>query len=921
MVSRAAVLGSVLPAWNPDWPDELRERFPTREAYHAWFLRLLGILGDPVAARRAIEAAKQQGQRIANPYNYPRAFSVNPDESDIRVLREMLRATWSSADIVVADPMAGGGSIPFEAMRMGLRVDAGELNPVAHIVLRSTVEYPALFGEELLHKIRLYGNRWGEMARLRLAPFFPTGDNEQVLAYLWARTVTCPYSGNPVPLSPNWWLRNPKGGSESALVAVRAIADPAEAQCRFEILRGMMARAANPSSGTVRRGVGISPWTNEAIPDDHIKAEAQEGRMGAQLYAVAIQTERGKDFRLPTERDLEAVAQAEEELRRRLPGWELEGLIPREPFPEDATDTRPLQYGMPTWADLFSPRQLLALLTCLECYREVVEEVRWELPDDRADAVLTYLAFVLNKCTNYNSRLCVWHPTRVSMANTFDRHDFSFKWSHGEMNLTAPGMGFDWALEQILDAYRDLARLAGPAAPRLFSRPETREPVRTRVANAADLQDVPAGSVHAVVVDPPYYDNVMYGELSDFFYVWLKRTVGDLYPEAFGTLLTDKDSEAVANPARFKGLRGRRPKDLADQDYQRKMFACFREFRRILRDDGVLTVMFTHKRADAWNALGRALIEAGFVIQSSWPVRTESEHSLHQVKKNAAQSTILLSCRKRAAETSPAWWDDLKGRVRRVAGEKAREYQAAGIGGVDLYLATYGPTLGVLSEAWPVLTGEADPETGELRRLDPEEALRVAREEVVAFRKQSLLGREVRFDPVTDWYLVAWDAFRAVSFPADEARKLALALGLDLESELVRTHRLLAKKQDTVSLLTPAERRGRGRVDPEATGFRTLIDAAHTAMFVFAEDGSPAAGRFLRAQRLDRDATFRELLQGLIRTVPAVKDQQGRYRRPEAEVLEGMRRAFFDDLEPAPVEEPDLVMEQVEMLNEEEDEG
>jgi putative DNA methylase len=171
------------------------------------------------------------------------------------------------------------------------------------------------------------------------------------------------------------------------------------------------------------------------------------------------------------------------------------------------------------------------------------------------------------------------------------------------------------------------------------------------------MPEVPTGSTHAIVVDPPYYANVMYGGLSDFFCVWLKRAVGDLYPEAFTSVITDKDAKAMANPARFKGLSGRRPDELADRDYERKMFACIREFHRVLRDDGVLTVMFTHKRADAWNAVGRALIEAGFEIRASGPVRTESEHSLHQAKRNAAQGTILMVCRKRSPSGGPAWWD------------------------------------------------------------------------------------------------------------------------------------------------------------------------------------------------------------------------------------------------------------------------
>ena len=903
VVSRAAVLGSLLPAWSPDWPHHLLARFPDETVYRQWFVRdLLGIRGDPVAARRAIEKAKETGERLpGGGYGYQRAFTYTPPEEHLQVVRELLSCAWGDTDPVVADPMAGGGSIPFEALRCGLPVLAGELNPVAYVILAATLDYPARFGEDLVRDIERFGEMWAERVQQCLTPYFPVQLHERVFAYLWARTVACPYTGKPVPLSPNWWLRS----KDEPVVAVRLVADDNSESCRFEIVRGRSARASRPERGTVAGGEGVSPWTGDPIPEDYIKTEAQAGRMGAQLYAVAIQTAQGKkDFRLPTEEDLEAVRAAEEELARRLPAWEAKGLVPSEPFPETATDTRPLRYGMRTWADLFSPRQLLALCTYLEAYHEVAAEVRAALPEDRARAVLTYLALVLDKCADYNSTLASWDATRFKVRNTFDRHDFSFKWSFGEMNLIAPGMGFDWAVDQVLDAYLGLAGLAGPPARRLFAAPKPRPPATIRLGNAAHMPEVATGSVHAIVVDPPYYANVMYGELSDFFYVWLKRTVGDLYPETFASVLTDKDAEAVANPARFRGLAGRSPQELADQDYERKMFSCFREFHRVLRDDGVLTVMFTHKRTDAWNALGRALIEAGFEIRASWPVRTEPEHSLHQAKKNAAQSTILMVCRKRAASGDPAWWDEVKGKVREEARRRAGEYEAAGITGVDLYLATYGPTLGVLSRHWPVLTGEVDPETGDPRRLAPEEALQVARQEVIALRKQGLLGRSVRFDPVTDFYLLAWDAFRAATFPADEARKLALALGVDLESSLVRQHRVLSKQGDAVTLQGPQERRTRGRLDPQAETFPTWLDAVHTALLVVEEDGTMAARRFLNDHGLTGDATFRALLQGLIRAIPATRDREGRYLRTEAEALERLRQAVFPDLEPAPVETP-----------------
>ena len=247
--------------------------------------------------------------------------------------------------------------------------------------------------------------------------------------------------------------------------------------------------------------------------------------------------------------------------------------------------------------------------------------------------------------------------------------------------------------------------------------------------------------------------------------------------------------------------------------------------------------MFTHKKVEAWDALGRSLIEGGFEILTSWPVHTESEHSLHQARKAAAASTILLTCRKRSTGADPVWWDDLKGEVRRVARVKAEEYTAGGIQGVDLYIATFGPVLSTISRQWPVLTSEVDPDTGEALRLRPEDALDLARQEVADLRLSGLaLGRPVEFDPVTDWYLLAWDAFRAVAFPYDEARKLAFAAGIDVDDDLRRI-RMVTKKGASVILQEPKARRLK-YADPEAATFERLIDGAHALMNAWGEDGS-----------------------------------------------------------------------------------
>ena len=887
--SRAAVLGSLLPAWSEDWPRPLLDRFPLEKEYREWFKGILGIRGDPVTARQRIRRAMEEGKRIPNPYDGPRAFTLAPDAEQLDILHQLLSHRWGTRAPVVLDPTAGGGSVPFESIRFGLPTRANELNPVASFVLECTLTLPARFGPDLAEDIAYWGEIWASRVKDRLKRYFPRHEGESIHAYLFARTVACPETGKPVPLSPNWWLR--KGRDRAA---ARLIAEPGLDQCRFEITEGDDIDF-DPDAGTVNRGVGRSPWTGATIPGDHIKAEAQAGRMGSQLYAIAAKKGRKLDFRLPDRTDLKALAAAEAELDRVIDRWLLNDVVPDENFPEIASDMRPHYYGMSKWRRFFSPRQLLVMGVAVEELRRLQADLERQLDPDRIAAVGAYLATALDKMLSYNSKGTTWHSGRTTVAPFFARHDFSFKWSYAEMNITVPKLGMDWAVKQITDAYRGIAKLLDPSRQVLFpDRPErAADLVEVHNRDAADLP-LSDRSVQAVVMDPPYYDNVQYAELSDFFYVWLKRTAGHLYPDLFTTELTEKATEAVANPARFVDLDKKNARRLAQADYQAKMTRIFAETHRILADDGVLTVMFNHKKTEAWDTLGLSLIEGGFRIETSWPVHTESEHSLHQAKKAASASTILLACRKRPADGEPAWWDDLAPRVREEVRRSAERFRAEGVEGVDLYISTFGPALSVISRHWPVLTSEVDPDTGQPRPLRPEEALELARREVAELRRGKLSGGSAQFDPITDWYLLAWDSFRAGEFPYDEARKLALALGTDLDRE-IRRLRVVTKKASTVVLSDPVHRRRSGLADPESKSFERLIDAAHALMVSHREDGIRGAQDFLRRTRLAEDSGFRALLQALVKAIPRTRIK-GRFARPEAEDLDSLA-VLFPDLE------------------------
>jgi len=920
LVSRAAILAGILPSWQSDWPRKLKDLFPTEDSYRNWYLRACGILGDPVAGRKLLRMAADQGRKIPNPYNSPRAFSVSPDEAVLETLSDILSHVWGKRTLSVLDPFSGGGSIPFEALRYGFKTYANELNPVASVILRATLDYPFRYGRGLGEELRRYGKQLYSKVQKRLASCFTDVSKQHPhavgAAYIWARTIPCPYTGKPIPLAPNWWLQK---GTQP--VAVEPLFPANAKAATFRIVEGKTATAKiNPDLGTIRRGDAISPWAhNQPIPGIDVKRAAMSGRMGQQLYAVAVKVPGGFEYRPPSDADIAAVHTAEEMLNKLMPAWQMKELVPAIDLPMDTESwthgNTPAQYGAQTFADLFSPRQLLSI--CM--FAEELDSLAGELlsapapQSERNTAILTLLALCLDKAVDYNSRQLVWHPARQVVAHTFQRHEFSFKWSFAEFD--ASRNFYPWVVEQVADAYEGIANLAAGNKSSLLKSASGQQvgpgagetnPLTMLNGSAASMVGVADGTIDHICCDPPYYDNVMYAECSDYFYVWMKRQLSKSYPYLFSTKLTGKDEEAVANHARFADM-GRKKKALALADYERKMAASFREMHRVLRDDGVLTVMFTHKRVDAWDTLATSLVGAGFAVKSSWPVHTESEHSMHQAKKNSAQSTILLSCRKRKDRTKPVWWDDIKGRVRKEARAKAAEFEKVGIRGVDLYIATFGPTLSILSEHWPVLSSEVDAKTGDPKPLRPEVALDLAREEVVKLRKQGLLlGRTVQFDPATDWYLMAWDAFKAETFPGDEARKLAIALGLDLERDVVAGKRLVAKKGNMVDIQKPTARRKRDMVDGDKEAFDCWVDAVHTAMMLQEEDGSAACKTFLNKTGLIKDSTFKACVQAMINAIPRTKSK-GKFVRPEADTLEAMRLAFFDDLVAPAEEEPPKV--------------
>ena len=910
VASRAAILASLLPA------DADRERF----------LHVLGIHGDPVDAKKRIAIADRKGERLgAGAYGYSRAFGYTPSISDKDWLVEN-----SVNGAMILDPTAGGGSVPFESLRLGLATHANDLNPVAALIEYATIDWPAKHGIDVKKAVEALGSEFTARVRESLAEAFPDEpeDDTRPDGYLWARTITCSYCDGLVPLSPNWRLA-PDGTGVKLKPDLGAGPGSQDRICSFEIVNS----AKEQSDGTVARGDGTCPYSDcgRVIGGDEIKRQAQAGQMGEQLFTVVYKErvvrtlksgKRGKDkwvrgYRAPRPED-DNSAEIQARLDEKLPEWEALDMVPSETIPDGNKTTEPQRYGMNIWRDLFSPRQLLCHGTSVEVFREMLDA-------DRADGKLNevrkaaygYLALTLDTLLNYNNRAGRWDNTTGRVRSIFDRHDFAFVWSYAEMAPLVSGVGYDWAIDKTAKCINELVALVrpetnGPGGD-LFqdsgAAEYTSPPITITCKPGDSLDHIEDGSVDAVIMDPPYYDNVMYAELSDFFYVWLKRTAGHVFPELFRRHLTDKDNEAVANPAKFRGQKG--AKALAGRDYQERMASIFAECRRTLKPGGVMTLMFTHKATGAWDALTKGLMEAGFAITASWPINTEAEGSLHIKDKAAAKSTIFLVCRPRADHVQAErdlYWEDVEPRVARAVRERVEAFQDAGIAGVDLYLASFGPALEEFSCHWPLKRGTPRevPEQRRRRRQQvlfeeewdpyaatPEDALDAARREVKRWRLEQLthLKANADLDPATAFFVLAWDAFRAPAFSYDEALMLARAVGADLDGDIVG--RLAEKKGSDIHLWDSARRAAKGTLGP-ADGSRGMIDAVHHAANMARIRTLAAAREMLAGALVEEDPRFIAALEAVLEVLPVSTAWTGISLEGEAESAAGDFEALYN---------------------------
>ncbi|MDB9512843.1 DUF1156 domain-containing protein [Kamptonema animale CS-326] len=850
--SRASVLGSILPA------DVTMKEFEY----------LLGL---------------EPGKEI-------KLYKTPPSSVRIKKVQDLCEKVWGTRTPTILDAFAGGGSIPFEAARYGLNVLASDLNPVAVVTMKAAMEYPLKFGPDLQEDIDKWVKWVGDEAEKRLADFFPSLPGETVQNYLWAHTVVCPSCQSVVPLSPNWWLyKRPEKQNFHKWCAVKPIPNPQDKRVDFELVKGRKGKGATiiynnnnnnnneydpDTTTTISRGVGKCPNCGSVIENDVIMQGAINKSIGYQLYAVAFkQGKSSLSFRIPTEIDFNGIEKANHYLKEKISDFQQNNFIPIETIPEGQDLDEQIRIFCPTWGDMFNPRQLLTLVTYVEIINEAKALIQAEYEWEKVEAISTYLALVLDRCVDHNSRLSGWHSGHPSADRASKTHALNLCWNYPE--ISGIGELWNWCADAFASEYKSLCALFG-TKPHSTGLPgiEKHDPKSIQIdsASADSLYHILDNSVDAIITDPPYYATIQYAELSDFFYVWQKRILGDIFPNLFYSELTDKDREAVANPSRFRNM-GTSPDELANQDYEAKMALAFAEYYRVLRDDGVMTVQFNHKESGAWDVLAKSLIDAGFEITASWAVSTENPQNLHQAQKNSVSSTVLLVCRKRAQNTGQAWWDDLRPELANLVEQRAPEFEANDITGIDLYLSAFGPALNVFSRSWPVLDNSGE-------EVRPEAAFAEARKAIANYRFHKLVETDTAgFDPLTQWYLLAWDAFGAREFPFDEARQLALAIGGFNVTDLAKVHKLLDSASGTCQLLTPQQRLKKRAFSVNAQEFsmQYLVDGLHAIIAIYQEEQNLQLVRqFMKTTGLVSNDQFMRTIEVALKVIPRIGDEKKR---------------------------------------------
>ena len=859
---------------------------------HIWWAR------RPLAASRTTAyAALTPEPKDIDEWSRKRDFIINLSKWEnslnphwIEKARQDILEANGGVPPKVLDPFGGGGAIPLEALRLGCETYSNDLNPVAVLIQKCTLEYPQKYGRPtetpaegtlfentvtnpLLEDVKKWGAWVLAEAKKELERFYPQDDDGSIpVGYIWARTIPCqhPTCGAEIPLMRQFWMAKKRRKKvalypyvENGAVNFKLVGDGYES----------MPSDFDPTKGTVSRAVAVCPVCGTPIEAKLTRQLFQDGKAGQRMVAVVThkQGTTGKQYRVATDADLAVFEAAEAYLAEKREQLTLEwgmDAVPDEPLrrvPLTFGVINVWVYGMNTWGDLFNAQQKLALITFVEKVKTVYQRMTTEGVDEEyAKVVVSYLALGIDRLTTLGCVLTRWEPVGEIPANVFGRQALPMLWDYVSINPFS-GLSGGW------QSAMDWIGRAIDHCSRTFHKPAI---IKQSSATNLDYAD---NSFDAVLTDPPYYDSIPYSYLSDFFYVWLKRSIGDLYPDFFSTPLSPKKNEVVAYsdvPKAFKD---------STHFFEEMLKQSFQEIQRVLKLNGIAVIVYAHKSTAGWETLINSLLDSDLVITSAWPIYTERQVRPRSYESATLTSSIYIVARK-LVRASTGFYNEVKDELKVHLDKKLHRLWEEGLSGADFFIAAIGSAVEVFGKYKQVMNYD-----GEIIRAD--RLLEDVREIATDYAVRQILknGFAGEISDLTRFYVLWRWEFGEARVPFDAARKLAQTCGIDLAHEWDRKGFIVKEKQ-FIRVIGPQAR----ELD-DLENASELIDVLHHVLLlwqkgnrdemlhVLAESGLGVGEAFYRvaqavSETLPLESKEKQLLDGFLIGRERVMDEMGQRR-------------------------------------------